>query len=125
MEVHLVKKDGHCQGIFSTFELANEYALTLNPSQTWPVYIETKKMNIPFKYQATTNGACITGTKVDEKRVEEYKKALEMLNRHGGHMMDYVSLKNAFADVVTWLGTSASTPEPVRDTSDTQRFVSG
>lgn len=62
---------------------------------------------------------------VDEKRVEEYKKALEMLNRHGGHMMDYVSLKKAFADVVTWLETSASTPEPVRDTSDTQRFVSG
>ena len=125
MEVHLVKKDGHCQGIFSTFELANEYALTLNPSQTWPVYIETQKMNIPFKYQANMDGAWITGKTIDEKRVEEYKKALEMLNRHGGHMMDYVSLKNAFSDVVTWLETSSSTREPVRGTSDSQKFVSG
>lgn len=123
--MHLVKKGGDCQGIFSTFELANEYALTLNPSHKWPVYIETKKMNIPFKYQANQTGTWITGKTVDEKRVEEYKRALEMLNHHGGHMLDYIGLKKSFADVVTWLETSASVPEPDYGTSDTQRFVSG
>lgn len=62
---------------------------------------------------------------IDEKRVQEYKKAREMLDRHGGHMMNYIGLQKQFADVVTWLETSASPPEPAHDTSDSHRFASG
>ena len=115
MEVYIVKRDGHSHGVFSTFRRAYDFALSLKPTQKWPVYIEMKNVDTPFKDQTST-GVCITGQEPSESRVKEYHDGLGRLDKFGGHMMDYINFKRQFLDVVTWLETSGASREPANGT---------